>query len=172
VTELTRDLYCADPDRRLEASNALKLLERFASPDAFVAVSFLERLRDNANRPRSTWLSEIEEWDQLRAAPSHHLPTSRLREESIEEQALRRRRREAVVVNEGDHPLTQQDIIQRQPSFPASDRQPTQETENRSVERPLEVIASEGHIPTEERMIHLDETENGEPAETVHTYGE
>lgn len=38
----------------------------------------------------------------------------RHREESPEEQALRRRRREAIVLNEGDRPLSQRDIIQRQ----------------------------------------------------------
>jgi len=37
----------------------------------------------------------------------------RQREESPEEQALRRRRREAIVLNEGNRPVTQDDIIQR-----------------------------------------------------------
>jgi hypothetical protein len=87
---------------------------------------------------------------------------SRLREESVEEQALRRRRREAVVVNEGDHPLTQQDIIQRIPSHTTIG--PTREMENRRVERALEAIS------TEERMIYIDE--NGVPAEIIHTNGE
>ncbi|KAF2403716.1 hypothetical protein EJ06DRAFT_527320 [Trichodelitschia bisporula] len=38
---------------------------------------------------------------------------ARPHEESPEEQALRRRRREAIVLNEGDRPLSQDDIIQR-----------------------------------------------------------
>ena len=37
----------------------------------------------------------------------------RIREESIEEQALRRRRREAMVLSEGGRPLGRDDIIQR-----------------------------------------------------------
>lgn len=159
VTELTQDLYSADEDRRLEASNVLKLLERFASPDAFVAVSFLERLRDNANQVPSSWLAEIEQWDQQRAGP-----LSRLHEESFEEQALRRRRREAVVVNEGDHPLTQQDIIQRNPSLHTTTRQ----LEDRRVERALEAISGTGADDPldEQRMVYINE---GVPAEVVHT---
>ena len=38
----------------------------------------------------------------------------RIREESIEEQALRRRRREAMVLSEGGRPLGRDDIIQRE----------------------------------------------------------
>jgi hypothetical protein len=37
----------------------------------------------------------------------------RPRDESPEEQARRRRRREAIVLNEGDRPITSDDIIQR-----------------------------------------------------------
>ena len=40
-------------------------------------------------------------------------PVPRARDESPEEQARRRRRREAIVLNEGDRPVTQEDIIQR-----------------------------------------------------------
>ncbi|KAE9979744.1 hypothetical protein EG328_000681 [Venturia inaequalis] len=160
VTELTQDLYSADEHRRLAASNVLKLLERFASPDAFVAVSFLESLRDNANQAPSSWLAEIEQWDQLRTGP-----LSRLREESFEEQALRRRRREAVVVNEGDHPVTQQDIIQRNPSLHNTIRQ----LEDRRVERALEAISGTGvdELVDEQRMVYI--SEGGVPAEVVHT---
>ena len=38
----------------------------------------------------------------------------RVREESMEEQALRRRRREAMVLSEGGRPLGREDIIQRE----------------------------------------------------------
>jgi hypothetical protein len=145
-------MYSISPDRRLEANNALKLLERFASPDAFVAVSFLERLRDNAHRPRSTWLAEIEGWDHQRQHDTQW--RLRPREESIEEQALRRRRREAVVVNEGDHPLTQQDIIQRSPSHATAGA--TREIENRRllVERALEALS---HMDMDERVDEHEE---------------
>jgi len=37
----------------------------------------------------------------------------RQREDSPEERALRRRRREAIVLNESNRPVTQDDIIQR-----------------------------------------------------------
>jgi hypothetical protein len=42
------------------------------------------------------------------------LAQPRIRDGSREEQATRRRRREAIVLNEGDRPVTQEDIIQRQ----------------------------------------------------------
>lgn len=167
VTNLTRDMYSSNPDRRLEATDTLKLLERFASPDSFVAVSFLERLRDSATQSRSSWDAEIEGWPRLQDLPTpiqyQHLSRLRSgREESSEEQALRRRRREAVVVNEGDHPLTQQDIIQRNPSHTIAG--PTREMENRRVERALEAISAE------ERAVYIDE--DGAPAELVRTHGE
>jgi hypothetical protein len=41
-------------------------------------------------------------------------PRARNRNGSPRERARRRRRREAIVLNEGDHPVSQQDIIQRQ----------------------------------------------------------
>ncbi|QDS68407.1 hypothetical protein FKW77_010774 [Venturia effusa] len=160
VTELTQDYYSADMHRRLQACNVLNLLEKFASPDAYVAVSFLEILRDNANQAASPWLAEVEQWDQQRAGP-----LSRLREESFEEQALRRRRREAVVVNEGDHPVTQQDIIQRHPSLHNTTRQ----LEDRRVERALEAISgivADDPI-NEQRMVYINE--EGAVAEVVHT---
>ena len=48
-------------------------------------------------------------------APTATPPTPRVREGlgSERERAVRRRRREAIVLNEGDRPLTQDDIIQR-----------------------------------------------------------
>jgi hypothetical protein len=44
---------------------------------------------------------------------SNGAPRPRNRENSPGERARRRRRREAIVLNEGDRPVTQQDIIQR-----------------------------------------------------------
>ncbi|KAI9758804.1 MAG: hypothetical protein M4579_002818 [Chaenotheca gracillima] len=48
-----------------------------------------------------------------RSAPDFIIPTRRLREESLEEQRLRRRRREAMVLSDGLEPLGRADIIQR-----------------------------------------------------------
>lgn len=64
------------------------------------------------------------------------VPRMRDREDSPEEQALRRRRREAIVVNEGDRPVTQEDIIQR------FDGRPRDELETRRVERALEEVST------------------------------
>jgi hypothetical protein len=70
-------------------------------------------------------------------------PRPREREESHEEQALRRRRREAIVLNEGDRPLSQDDIIQR--SGPSAVIRPRDEVETRRVERALEEIVTSGN---------------------------
>ena len=56
--------------------------------------------------------------DEKEQAESSSFPTMmgrgrRIREESLEEQALRRRRREAMVLHEGRGPLERSDIIQR-----------------------------------------------------------
>jgi hypothetical protein len=50
---------------------------------------------------------------EANAAEGPVVPRSREREGSPSEQARRRRRREAIVLNEGNRPLTQGDIIQR-----------------------------------------------------------
>jgi hypothetical protein len=71
-------------------------------------------------------------------------PRPRERDESHEEQALRRRRREAIVLNEGDRPLSQDDIIQRSGSSTAV--RPRDEVETRRVERALEEIVTAGSV--------------------------
>ncbi|KAF2421028.1 hypothetical protein EJ08DRAFT_683194 [Tothia fuscella] len=73
-------------------------------------------------------------------------PRMREREESFEEQALRRRRREAIVLNEGDRPLSQDDIIQRNGSGSrvGSDRLRNVTETTRRVERLFEEIARTG----------------------------
>lgn len=58
---------------------------------------------------------------------------------------MRRRRREAIVVNEGDRPVTQDDIIQRLGSSPAGTRSRDQ-VETRRVERALEDMSTVGHV--------------------------
>jgi hypothetical protein len=65
---------------------------------------------------------------------SNQMRRSRQLEESPEEMALRRRRREAMVLNEGDRPVSQDDIIQRQ-----GGGQMTEE-ETRAAESALEDI--------------------------------
>lgn len=47
------------------------------------------------------------------AGSTHQSSSRRLQEGSAEDQALRRRRREAMVLSEGGHPLGRDDIIQR-----------------------------------------------------------
>jgi hypothetical protein len=51
--------------------------------------------------------------DELFLEGDGPVPRTREREGSPEEQARRRRRREAIVLNEGNRPLRQEDIIQR-----------------------------------------------------------
>jgi hypothetical protein len=46
-------------------------------------------------------------------------PVRRHLRNTTQERAVRRRRREAIVLNEGDHPLGQDDIIQRSMPFMA-----------------------------------------------------
>lgn len=84
--------------------------------------------------------------------PSNPGPRARTREESPEEMALRRRRREAMVLNEGDHPVRQDDIIQRG-GRPRDD-------ETARTERALASL-SEGH------PVRTDA--NGNPEETIGT---
>lgn len=49
----------------------------------------------------------------LRYLPGATLPSSRHAEEQVEERELRRRRREAVVINDGDRPVLQEDVYMR-----------------------------------------------------------
>lgn len=72
------------------------------------------------------------------------------------------------MVNEGDHPVTQQDIIQRNPSLHNSTRQ----LEDRRVERALEAISGTDtdDLTNEQRMVYIND--EGFPAEVVHTNGE
>lgn len=71
---------------------------------AGAAIQLLER--HSAFGGAGPWRLDLPELPGLPAA------RSRLREESAEEQALRRRRREAMVLSEGPAPLSQRDIIE------------------------------------------------------------
>jgi hypothetical protein len=51
--------------------------------------------------------------DAIQIYPDDDAVRLRPRDESPEEQARRRRRREAIVLNEGDRPISSDDIIQR-----------------------------------------------------------
>lgn len=64
---------------------------------------------------REHWPEVLEQFNQGDTADETNGPRPRRRvnDGSPQEQARRRRRREAMVLNEGDHPLGQQDIFQR-----------------------------------------------------------
>jgi hypothetical protein len=83
------DLESEDDKTRNYAAMAAQLGQKYDS------TAFMPKL-DNA----------IKDQTRLLAQP-------RIRDGNREEQARRRRRREAIVLNEGDRPVTQEDIIQR-----------------------------------------------------------
>ena len=118
VTELTADLYSPDAAIRAQAAALLNLLDNGAASNAD-AIDFLVHLHESEN-----------------TAPARHRQSfpyrPRNHDESFEEQALRRRRREAIVLNEGG-PVSQDDIIQRNASGEQVAR-PRDEVESRRVE--------------------------------------
>ncbi|KAF1814095.1 hypothetical protein P152DRAFT_472860 [Eremomyces bilateralis CBS 781.70] len=83
------DLLHPDPETRTMAAQAAAVLEKY---DVSHAIHQLPLPFLNPQNPSAR---------------------TRTREENPEELALRRRRREAMVLNEGDHPVRQDDIIQR-----------------------------------------------------------
>lgn len=70
----------------------------------------LRRRRQQLLVQRSELLQRLPTPGDEQAVPR---PRRRVNDDSPQEQARRRRRREAMVLNEGDHPLGQQDIFQR-----------------------------------------------------------
>lgn len=95
---LISDFNSPNPELQENALKALTLLDCHAVSGDWYSSSELADLP-----PRSAY---------LRALPVRGA-RARPHEESPEEQALRRRRREAMVLNEGDRPVSQDDIIQR-----------------------------------------------------------
>jgi len=107
-------------DRFMKNSEAKQLLiSDFHSPNPELQENALKALKllnchvVSSDRYSSSELADL----PLRSAYFRTLPVrgarARPHEESPEEQALRRRRREAMVLNEGDRPVSQDDIIQR-----------------------------------------------------------
>jgi len=95
---LISDFHSPNPELQENALKALTLLDYHAVSGDWYSSSEL------ADLPlRSTYFRTL----PVRGA------RARPHEESPEEQALRRRRREAMVLNEGDRPVSQDDIIQR-----------------------------------------------------------
>ncbi|KAI9698232.1 MAG: hypothetical protein M1836_004234 [Candelina mexicana] len=96
--------------------------------------------------------SDIETWivgDEAAPRQSSRLGSGglgrRMREESIEEQALRRRRREAMVIHEGGRPLSNEDIIQREED--TSDGNEEQlETQEQQMEQLMAEIREEDQV--------------------------
>ena len=107
-------------DRFMKNSEAKQLLiSDFHSPNPELQENALKALELlGCYAVSGDWYSSSELADlPLRSAYFRTLPVrgarARPHEESPEEQALRRRRREAMVLNEGDRPVSQDDIIQR-----------------------------------------------------------
>jgi hypothetical protein len=107
-------------DRFMKNSEAKRLLiSDFHSPNPELQENALKALTLlDCHAVSGDWYSSSELADlPLRSAYFRTLPVrgarARPHEESPEEQALRRRRREAMVLNEGDRPVSQDDIIQR-----------------------------------------------------------
>ncbi|KAI9720369.1 MAG: hypothetical protein M1812_002875 [Candelaria pacifica] len=69
----------------------------------------------------------------------------RVREESMEEQALRRRRREAMVLHEGREPLSSQDIIQREEDVSDGDAEQF-EVQEQQIEQLMDEIRREDQV--------------------------
>ena len=112
-SSLSADLYSSNPAIRDVARRTVKLLERHA--DCYHS-QHLQTLKRQAGLDRQEYSASHEplmraDWpDRFWSSSETRM---RQREESPEEQALRRRRREAIVLNEGNRPVTQDDIIQR-----------------------------------------------------------
>lgn len=68
---------------------------------------------DRQEWPASDELFVRADWPDGSPSWSSRGTRMRQREDSPEERALRRRRREAIVLNESNRPVTQDDIIQR-----------------------------------------------------------
>ena len=104
VTDLCRDVYSSSSEVRARGVLLLRMLESHASDPG--PLQFLSQAQNNANRNDNehTMVFPVEMGE----------PSSlREREESFEEQEVRRRRREAVVFHDGAGPISQDDIIQR-----------------------------------------------------------
>ncbi|KAF2459964.1 hypothetical protein BDY21DRAFT_337005 [Lineolata rhizophorae] len=125
VAQLHADFQSTNPRVREAVSAAVRLLDRHCgsskwrtpprSPPTTLGPTYtfsphtIDSPGGNDPSPspastRSRWAT-ARNFNQSRARP--------LAEESPEEQALRRRRREAMVLNEGDRPVSADDIIQR-----------------------------------------------------------
>lgn len=123
---LMADLKSPDPERRRLANKSLKLVAEYcpvtpparspSPPSLGRAHAGFESVQSHGN---ATGLGR----------------TARSQREGVDEQQLRRRRREAVVVNEGDRPISQDDIIQADGSGRLSRR------DARAAELALETIA-------------------------------
>jgi hypothetical protein len=110
---LFADLQSPDPERRSLANKALKLVAEYCP----INPTPLPSPQRSPGR------------DHPDFEPVHRHGngvgfgrTARTHRESAQEQQLRRRRREAVVINEGDRPISQDDIIQAGGSGRLSER--------------------------------------------------
>jgi hypothetical protein len=132
VTALTGDLCSPASEKRAKADTLLKMLQKFSSDQG--AIQFLLNKQASAFHN-----SEIVHFTEA-TGPS----VLREVDDSFEEQEVRRRRREAVVLHDGDGPVRQDDIIQR-----GSNGVPVQTSrtaaETSSVEEALREITARGN---------------------------
>jgi hypothetical protein len=109
-SSLSADLDSSDPAIRDVARRTVKLLERHA--DCYHS-QHLQTLKRQAGLDRQECSASHEPLMRADWTWSSSETRMRQREESPEEQARRRNRREAIVLNDSDRPVTQDDIIQR-----------------------------------------------------------
>jgi hypothetical protein len=96
-SRLAKDLKSTDPEKKHQAELARRLLE---------AHSLRFSLEGDGVRDRWSWITAAGGNGALRAI-------ERAEELGVGERDLRRRRREAVVINEGDRPISQEDVYMR-----------------------------------------------------------
>ena len=133
MASLEDDLKSTNPRRCVTAVRVVRLIDRHASKKDSVEylLPFMSWTRPNADVNIN-----------LRRSSSRR-PHQRLRQETSEEQERRRRRREAIVLNEGDRPLTHEDIIQRGGGSRSSNNEETRRLEQSIAELAQE--NPEGH---------------------------
>ena len=104
------------------------------------------RIPDVRKEMEKHGLIDAPDIDDADFCPVRARANDRPREESFEEQALRRRRREAIVLGENGRPIQREDIIERGPD---PMEEPLEESDESEVEAELERLTEE--VAIEER---------------------
>ncbi|KAF2270600.1 hypothetical protein CC78DRAFT_611486 [Lojkania enalia] len=98
--KLARDVNSQDPDVRHRSRLACRLLLDNGVMHEVPSTPMAHRARPELGNRRLTWMN--------RRAVARGIETN-----NSEERDLRRRRREAIVINEGDRPVSQEDVYMR-----------------------------------------------------------